>query len=157
MSERELVAKGAKLMDRILPGWYNEVDLAKLDMSSGALCLLGQTFGVHNERCLAKELYPEEYEVAVSQASSGGTDFSSAHKEFGYRIGADSAQISKVTANRFINPEFGGMVVTLARKAGISDNNQMIQALHQVCLGHDNKCLWAEEIAARRAAEGDVR
>ena len=144
-TEREKVAKGARLMDKILPGWHNQVDLDKLDMSSGSMCLLGQTFGVHKEQCLAKEMYPEEYARAVAATSAGGTDFGGTHKAFGYRIAGDGRYAKLLP--------WGGMVGTLATKLGVGTADEL-DALHHVCKGHNIKCEWAEEIAARRAVEG---
>jgi hypothetical protein len=37
------VARGAAWLDNECPGWELEIDLAKLDIASGAMCLLGQT------------------------------------------------------------------------------------------------------------------
>ena len=145
MSEREKVAKGARLMDRILPGWHNQVDLDKLDMSSGSMCLLGQTFGIHHERCLAQEMYPEEYKEALDKTCAEGSDFRDKFKGFGYRIAGDGRYARLLP--------WGGMVNTLAEKLGVGDADEL-DALHHVCKGHNTKCEWAEEIAARRAAEG---
>jgi hypothetical protein len=37
------VAKGAEWMDQHCPHWANHIDLAKLDLSTTAYCILGQT------------------------------------------------------------------------------------------------------------------
>lgn len=39
------VARGTRYLDRHCPGWANNIDLATLDMESGAQCVLGQCFG----------------------------------------------------------------------------------------------------------------
>lgn len=39
------VAAGAKLLDRVVPGWAERVDFDSLDMSDGMNCILGQLFG----------------------------------------------------------------------------------------------------------------
>lgn len=36
---------GPELLDRALPAWYNQIDLAKLDMFSPYNCILGQLYG----------------------------------------------------------------------------------------------------------------
>ena len=145
MNEREKVAKGARLMDKILPGWYNRVDLDALDMFSGSMCLLGQTFGVHHEQCLAQEMYPEEYAEALDKTCAGGADFRGQFKTFGYRIAGDGRYAKGLP--------WGGMVGTLAKKL-TTNTTEELDALYHVCKGHNTKCEWAEEIAARRAAEG---
>jgi hypothetical protein len=40
----ERVAKGAALMDEKVPGWAEKVDKSRLNISSCADCILGQTF-----------------------------------------------------------------------------------------------------------------
>lgn len=37
--------RGARLLDRRCPGWYERIDITKLDMKSGQYCVLGQLFG----------------------------------------------------------------------------------------------------------------
>jgi len=64
----ESTAKGAKLLDTILPGWYKQVDLSNLHMQSSQLCMLGQLFGTRVEGQLAREMYPEEYAKAKEKA-----------------------------------------------------------------------------------------
>ncbi len=39
------VANGMKLLDRVLPGWTNKVDLDVLDVSRGDTCVIGQLYG----------------------------------------------------------------------------------------------------------------
>ncbi len=41
---RECVERGAKLLDERVPGWFEKIDLDKLDISSGRNCALGQVF-----------------------------------------------------------------------------------------------------------------
>jgi hypothetical protein len=43
------VARGAAFLDKKCPGWELEIDLAKLDISRGDACVLGQT-----AHCLTK-------------------------------------------------------------------------------------------------------
>ena len=38
-------ARGADLMDKVHPGWFQEIRLDDLDMASGVQCILGQVFG----------------------------------------------------------------------------------------------------------------
>lgn len=39
------VRKGAKLLDEKKPGWADEINPDRLDLSSGLMCIVGQTFG----------------------------------------------------------------------------------------------------------------
>lgn len=41
----KLAAKGAALLDERYPNWENEIELAKLNMSSIDSCVLGQVYG----------------------------------------------------------------------------------------------------------------
>ncbi len=42
---RPEVLRGAELLDRVVPGWVNKVDVVKLDLESCSTCILGQVFG----------------------------------------------------------------------------------------------------------------
>lgn len=44
-SKRDLVLKGAALLDRVRPGWEKGVDVETLDIRSHNKCVLGQTYG----------------------------------------------------------------------------------------------------------------
>lgn len=39
------VARGAKFLDKIEPGWYNKIDVSKFDIEDGCDCILGQVYG----------------------------------------------------------------------------------------------------------------
>lgn len=41
---RLAVKKGAAWLDEVRPGWIDAIDVAQLDISSGACCILGQVF-----------------------------------------------------------------------------------------------------------------
>ena len=125
--ERAAVAKGAALLDRILPGWEDVVDISKLEMGDPALCMLGQTFGMHNEKSLAKEMYPEEWKEAT-------TFFSLGEKSYGYVLGDRIFRTFRDT-----------------NKNGVTGDD--VRNLDYVCGGHDNKCEWIEEILKRREAK----
>lgn len=43
------VNNGAKLLDQTKPGWEEKVVPAKLDMSSGAFCIIGQAYGDYDQ------------------------------------------------------------------------------------------------------------
>jgi hypothetical protein len=47
LSER--VAAGATLLDRERPGWWNEIDLDRLDLDDCRRCTLGQIYGASDE------------------------------------------------------------------------------------------------------------
>lgn len=137
--EQLAVAKGAKFLDKILPGWYKRVDLETLDMSDGALCMLGQTFGVHAEACLAKEMYPNEYNAGLTAARRVWPQVPvSRLQTWGYRLGRDWI-IPSIMRNREEDPE----------------TSDEFSVLKYVCSGHDNKCYWAEEVAERLAKDGE--
>lgn len=38
----EEIAQGSALLDRLVPGWYKDLDLERLDLESGSNCVLGQ-------------------------------------------------------------------------------------------------------------------
>ncbi|SHK19992.1 hypothetical protein [Rhodothermus profundi] len=38
-------ARGAAHLDRVDPGWYRRVDVARLELADSALCVLGQRYG----------------------------------------------------------------------------------------------------------------
>lgn len=42
------VKAGMKLLDEKVPGWREQIDLSKLDMSFCFTCILGQVFGEYN-------------------------------------------------------------------------------------------------------------
>lgn len=42
MSHKENVERGAALLDQQYPGWFNELDVASLDMSDCDACVVGQ-------------------------------------------------------------------------------------------------------------------
>lgn len=44
-------ARGAKFMDQVLPGWFNEVDSPRLDIDSGQDCVWGQIYGHYTVGC----------------------------------------------------------------------------------------------------------
>lgn len=141
--EREAVKKGAKLLDKILPGWHNEVSLGRLDMCQGTTCMMGQLFGTGVESQLAEKMYPEELRKA--RAEYAGSDYNLEEVEDGFGV-----------AGTFRSPG-KSLIGKLMRKVGLKPESKAslakLKALQHVCAGHDNKCLWAEEIATRRAME----
>ena len=44
MTLEQRVQAGAKLLDEKSPGWFQRIDLGKLCMSDGTVCVLGQLF-----------------------------------------------------------------------------------------------------------------
>lgn len=133
--ERAAVKKGAALLDSILPGWYKKVRLNRLQMHSGSQCMLGQLFGHDVEAQLAEQMYPEEMKCA---------------REYGGRYGYSTATF------REFNGDKKTLLERLMIKLGLDKKEkarQQLKALQHVCRGHSNECLWAEEIADRRAKE----
>ena len=148
-SEQQRVKRGATVMDRLLPGWHKYVDLNKLNMGDGSMCLLGQTFGLHAERCLAKEMYPEEWEAAVTETKAR------------VKNEAREEQI-KTWGYTLASPGYGDILAKIARKRydrikknKIDRIESDLQVLQRVCAGYDNKCYWAEEITDRLVKDGD--
>ena len=43
-NEQKAVRRGARMLDKIEPGWFNRIDLDTFDLSSSCLCVLGQMF-----------------------------------------------------------------------------------------------------------------
>ncbi len=50
---RSRAARGAKLLDRRAPGWWERIEVSRLDLASCPLCVMGQLFG-HYEQGLAR-------------------------------------------------------------------------------------------------------
>lgn len=43
------VARGVALLDEKLPGWWQRIDLARLNLGSPCNCILGQEFASHED------------------------------------------------------------------------------------------------------------
>lgn len=54
------VKRGSALLDRMVPGWYRDLDLDKLNLSSGYACVLGQ-LSMSRFQTQLRERYEEEY------------------------------------------------------------------------------------------------
>ena len=135
--EQRAVARGAKFLDSILPGWYKRVNLNTLDMSDGTMCILGQAFGVRNEKSLAKEMYPEEFNDATAQVQHA---WPAVQKEEVHRWGYRLAR--------------NWMIPSLLKKRGRDQKTDAeFQVLNYVCKGHNNRCEWAAEVAERLAQD----
>lgn len=50
---RSRTQRGARLLDREAPGWWNRIEVGRLDLASCPLCVMGQLFG-HYEQGLAR-------------------------------------------------------------------------------------------------------
>lgn len=44
-NEDERVAQGVKVLDHLMPGWHEKIDLAKLDLDCNENCITGQLWG----------------------------------------------------------------------------------------------------------------
>jgi hypothetical protein len=53
----ENVARGAAILDELRPGWYQDIDLEKLDLISSWHCVLGQLYGHFGEGLQATMTY----------------------------------------------------------------------------------------------------
>lgn len=70
-AKAEATTRGAKLLDTLVPGWHKKVQADRLWMSNPRLCLLGQLFGKNAETSIAKEMFPEEWKIAMANDESG--------------------------------------------------------------------------------------
>ena len=80
MSVQERVARGARWLDEVSPGWRDAVALGSLDLSSATRCLLGQVFA----EAAADEHMTSGYEYARKRLVSGAErleypDWTAAH------------------------------------------------------------------------------
>lgn len=137
--QTEAVKKGANLLDKILPGWHNQVNVKKLDMGEPTLCMMGQLFGTKVEGKLAREMYPEEYKAAVNLYREQGNSIPD-----GYGIA--------LCMDDDVN-----LVNVIMQKRCLRSDERMaeLRALDHVCSGYDTRCEWIEEIAQRKAQDGD--
>lgn len=46
---QERVRRGAQMLDRKNPDWFNEIDLDVLDLNDCHACILGQLYGTYSE------------------------------------------------------------------------------------------------------------
>jgi hypothetical protein len=46
---KERAARGAELLDKMYPGWHNNIDIFTLDIAYGEQCVIGQLFGSFNK------------------------------------------------------------------------------------------------------------
>jgi len=129
--ERQAVERGAKLMDSLVPGWEDRIDVETLRMSNGSMCMLGQTFGVMKERLVAREMYPDEIADIQHELVKPESLFDRYHWN-GYSFGIN-------------------LFRKMARRNKISQSD--LGVLSHVCNGHDNKCHWVKEILDRREAK----
>lgn len=53
---KERVARGAALLDRIVPGWEKRIDLEKLDLASCEFCVCGQLANTSRSRFVRERL-----------------------------------------------------------------------------------------------------
>lgn len=53
----ERVARGAELLDRKLPDWWQRIDVETLDITSSYFCILGQQFPWENDSALGVTPY----------------------------------------------------------------------------------------------------
>jgi hypothetical protein len=67
------VVRGARLLDRLAPGWAGEVDPEALDFGDVEACLLGQVFG-HYDQGLAGLLHELGDPAAVARAPAWAVD-----------------------------------------------------------------------------------
>lgn len=66
----ERIARGAKMLDTIAPGWEYKINLETLNVAGCSKCVLGQVFG-HNGALTAMALHGEECENNGFRLSNG--------------------------------------------------------------------------------------
>ena len=123
------VKKGARLLDKILPGWHRQINLDHLQMDSGVHCMMGQLFGAGVEAQLAREMYPEE--MSKLRSADGFRNALCQH------YWQDGNHVEDLITR---------LMRKLRLKAGYAE-------LDRVCAGHDNRCVWSAEVAERIAAD----
>lgn len=124
--DRETVTRAARLMDKLVPGWAQRIQLEKLNMKDVDLCVLGQLFGTNVETAIAKEMYPELW-AEHNQGCGYGTG-----KHMIPRLLGEDADVLTV-----VHPK--------------SSEDSTI--LYTACCGWANECFWAEEVAERLVGE----
>lgn len=149
--KRENVRRGAKLLDKLVPGWHNKMKPETLRMEDGALCAMGQLFGGKTELSIAKELYPELWkEHRHSCRAQGDASNGFALAFFG------------VNSHDEYMPEYGLVHKIFDRLKWRSQKEKMLAQedllfLRIACSGDPSlKCMWAEEVAERRVQEQEA-
>lgn len=128
---REATSRGAKLLDKLVPGWANRVKLETLDMADIHLCMLGQLFGSDVETALAKEMYPEELKRITREHGVSA----------GYSVG-----------KKFVLGK-AGVLAPPGRHEATGPADVETAFLLTACSGYATKCYWAEEVADRVTGE----
>jgi hypothetical protein len=99
----QVVGRGAALLDRECPGWENEIDLTRLDLSSVYDCVLGQIYGVEPaRRRYARPGYSygrEELGIGCIQASIDH-GFSLGHDPLSYDYRSLTSEWAHLVATR---------------------------------------------------------
>ena len=121
---QEATRKGARLLDKMIPGWHRHMRPERLVMSSPSLCALGQLFGHDVELSIAKEMYPKAWAKHRKGEGSG----------YGIGVGMITEWVNKEIA---CSPEM------------CTELNEERNFLRMTCAGYDTKCFWSEEVAER--------
>jgi hypothetical protein len=58
---RKRVRRGAIFLNGVKPGWWEKIDLARLDMLDTKLCLCGQLYGRHRNAYRKLHLTPADF------------------------------------------------------------------------------------------------
>jgi hypothetical protein len=69
------VERGAALLDERLPGWYEKIDLDKLDLASCENCVLGQLHGRKYERLRHRRYYRGLDRLGILDRKAGDFGF----------------------------------------------------------------------------------
>lgn len=67
-SMKEKVDAGAAYLDEVAPGWYNGIDLGRLNIADPYLCVCGQTFGSYSRALKLVEFEARCYADSILSA-----------------------------------------------------------------------------------------
>lgn len=59
-SEKKAAARGAKILDKSFPNWWEKISLGRLRMSEPDTCILGQLYGSYKQGCEELDLKRRE-------------------------------------------------------------------------------------------------
>ena len=68
----ERVTKGAAFLDEHKPGWWQQIDLGRLDLEDCTDCVLGQIFGYYDDGC--RDLILGDHATVVNGFTCAGDE-----------------------------------------------------------------------------------
>lgn len=67
---RERIRKGIEFLDKVKPGWRDEINLPTLNMASHFNCVLGQVYGTLYDGVCDSKLVPDQEQVFILKTSN---------------------------------------------------------------------------------------